>query len=38
VPDGGAQTFGEMNPDAKEAVSHRTQAFQKLVALCFAKR
>jgi XTP/dITP diphosphohydrolase len=35
VPAGGARTFGEMDPDAKEAISHRTLAFRKLVALCF---
>jgi XTP/dITP diphosphohydrolase len=38
VPDGGAQTFGEMDPNAKEAVSHRTLAFEKLVDLCFVRR
>lgn len=37
VPDGDALTFGEMNPDAKEAISHRTLAFEKLVALCFKR-
>ena len=30
--DGQAQTFGEMDPDAKHAISHRAEAFAKLVA------
>ena len=30
LPDGGAQTFGEMEPDAKHAVSHRARAFALL--------
>ncbi len=29
-------TFGEMEPDAKHAISHRAMAFRKLVAACFA--
>jgi XTP/dITP diphosphohydrolase len=36
LPNGGAQTFGEMDPDAKHAISHRAEAFRKLVAACFA--
>ena len=32
VPDGGAQTFGEMDPAAKDAMSHRARAFAKLKA------
>lgn len=36
VPAGGTQTFGEMEPDAKHAISHRADAFRKLVAACFA--
>jgi len=32
VPVGGSQTFGEMDPDAKHAISHRADAFRKLVA------
>lgn len=32
VPQGGAQTFGEMDPRAKDALSHRTRAFEKLKA------
>jgi XTP/dITP diphosphohydrolase len=32
VADGHAETFGEMEPDAKHAISHRARAFAKLVA------
>jgi XTP/dITP diphosphohydrolase len=32
VPAGREQTFGEMAPDAKHAMSHRADAFRKLVA------
>ncbi len=32
LPDGYAQTFGEMAPDAKHAISHRADAFRQLVA------
>jgi len=32
VPSGGTQTFGEMDPAAKHAISHRADAFRKLVA------
>jgi len=32
VPLGGEQTFGEMDPDAKHAISHRAVAFAQLVA------
>jgi len=32
VPDGHEQTFGEMAPAAKHAISHRADAFAKLVA------
>jgi len=32
VPEGDDQTFGEMDPDAKEAISHRTRAFAALKA------
>jgi XTP/dITP diphosphohydrolase len=28
-------TFGEMEPDAKHAMSHRADAFRKLVAAVF---
>lgn len=30
LPDGGEQTFGEMAPDAKHAISHRARAFAML--------
>lgn len=36
VPDGHDTTFGEMEPAAKHAMSHRADAFRKLVAACFA--
>jgi XTP/dITP diphosphohydrolase len=32
VPEGGHLTFGEMEPAAKHAISHRAVAFRKLVA------
>ncbi len=32
LPEGHEQTFGEMDPDAKHAISHRARAFRKLVA------
>ena len=35
MPDGEAQTFGEMVPARKHAMSHRANAFAKLVAECF---
>jgi XTP/dITP diphosphohydrolase len=31
VPEGHRLTFGEMNPDAKHAISHRARAFEKFV-------
>ncbi len=36
LPDGEAETFGEMDPVKKHAMSHRADAFAKLVAGCFA--
>lgn len=36
LPRGGTQTFGEMAAPAKHAISHRADAFTKLVAACFA--
>ena len=38
LPEGGDLTFGEMNPDAKHAISHRADAFTQLVAACFEDR
>lgn len=32
VPEGGRQTFGEMDPGEKHAVSHRARAFERLLA------
>jgi XTP/dITP diphosphohydrolase len=34
VPDGHALTFGEMEPDAKHAISHRARAFQLFARAC----
>ncbi|KQI70081.1 nucleoside-triphosphate diphosphatase [Loktanella sp. 3ANDIMAR09] len=36
LPDGYAQTFGEMDRWEKNRISHRAGAFQKLMAGCFA--
>jgi XTP/dITP diphosphohydrolase len=35
IPEGGEQTFGELDPMAKDAVSHRSRAFAKLKAALF---
>ncbi len=35
VPEGGRETFGEMEPAAKHAISHRARAFARLAATCF---
>ena len=35
MPEGGAMSFGEMDPDAKHAISHRADAFKQLVDACF---
>ncbi|QNA84843.1 RdgB/HAM1 family non-canonical purine NTP pyrophosphatase [Sphingomonas sp. So64.6b] len=32
LPDGGGETFGEMDPQAKHAISHRADAFRQMVA------
>ncbi len=37
-PDGETETFGEMDPKRKHDMSHRADAFAKLVAGCFAGR
>lgn len=34
VPDGSDQTFGEMEPEQKYAISHRTRAFAQFKAAC----
>lgn len=36
-PDGHDITFGEMDPAKKHALSHRADAFAKLLDLCFAE-
>lgn len=36
LPEGESETFGEMDPARKHAMSHRAEAFRKLVAGCFA--
>lgn len=36
VPDGGEQTFGEMEPAAKHAISHRARAFERFVKAVIA--
>ncbi|SLN24679.1 Non-canonical purine NTP pyrophosphatase [Pseudoruegeria aquimaris] len=35
LPNGETETFGEMDPDKKHGMSHRAEAFRKLVAGCF---
>lgn len=35
VPDGYHETFGEMDPALKHAISHRAKAFAQLIAACF---
>jgi XTP/dITP diphosphohydrolase len=37
LPDGRSLTFGEMAPEEKHAISHRADAFRKLVAGAFAR-
>jgi XTP/dITP diphosphohydrolase len=34
VPEGHSLTFGEMEPDAKHAISHRARAFQQFTRAC----
>ena len=34
VPEGYDRTFGELDPETKHAISHRADAFTKLVAAC----
>jgi XTP/dITP diphosphohydrolase len=36
VADGHALSFGEMEPAAKHALSHRARAFARLIEACFA--
>lgn len=35
IPDGYAQTFGEMDPAKKHDMSHRADAFKQLIDACF---
>jgi XTP/dITP diphosphohydrolase len=35
LPEGGTRTFGEMEPDAKHAISHRAPAFAQVMKSCF---
>ena len=35
-PIGETETFGEMDPERKHAMSHRAMAFRQLVEGCFA--
>jgi len=37
LPDGRDRTFGEMDPDDKQAISHRARAFRLFVDACFDK-
>jgi XTP/dITP diphosphohydrolase len=37
VPDSHRETFGEMDPAEKHAISHRADAFRKLTAACFRR-
>jgi XTP/dITP diphosphohydrolase len=37
VPDGHALTFGEMEPDAKHAISHRARAFRLFALACLGE-
>jgi len=36
VADGQQQTFGELDPELKHRISHRADAFNKLITACFA--
>jgi XTP/dITP diphosphohydrolase len=38
VPDGYDETFGEMEREFKNRLSHRTRAFERLMEACYAKR
>ena len=38
LPNGEAETFGEMDPAKKHGMSHRADAFRKLVDLCLRDR
>jgi XTP/dITP diphosphohydrolase len=36
-PEGDTRTFGEIEPEEKHRISHRADAFRKLVAACFER-
>ena len=38
VPKGGSQTFAEIDPMEKHAISHRADAFAQLIDACFPKQ
>lgn len=38
VPEGETETFGEMDPERKHAMSHRARAFERLVAAVMGRR
>lgn len=38
LPNGHKQTFGELAPSAKHAISHRAKAVRRLLAACFDNR
>jgi len=38
VPEGGVETFGEMEPAEKHKISHRARAFAALVQGCLHSR
>jgi XTP/dITP diphosphohydrolase len=38
VPEGGSETFGELEPAEKHKISHRARAFAKLVEGCLPSR
>jgi len=38
VPNGFDETFGEMEPERKHAMSHRADAFRQLVDRCFGQK
>ena len=35
VPEGYSETFGEMEPELKDAISHRARAFEKLMLAAY---
>ncbi len=37
IPDGYDITFGEMDPGAKHAISHRAMAFKRMIDACFSR-